>query len=327
MSEREPIPEQEKYPHYRFMITRHAERLPSGELSPEGIEHAKRKGVIMAQAEVLKAYASDHKSGRAVMTGDLISKESGVTSPVTGEQYATRQVEDIQYDVLKPDLYHVIPELKLLIEKPTLEEAYQDEELKGLIEAEIRSNSSIMKKNSDGNPMVDIEKLSTDVQKRIAPIRQKYQRVAFDEVFAKQPETVHRMAFGLAHQLVHEMDIAHRYANQRGRVNKKPQKDVILNTATHGLFIESLLREAGLVHRDDGNVTLGVMDFDIEIAGYIQPAESVYLDIKDMNNIPENIPIVFEGQHRPHPGKIFIRRSRLEELNQDYKKWKKSFLK
>ena len=36
------------------MITRHAERLPSGELSPEGIEHAKQKGAIVKGAEGFK---------------------------------------------------------------------------------------------------------------------------------------------------------------------------------------------------------------------------------------------------------------------------------
>ena len=70
--EGENAPEAEKKPRYRFMITRHAERLPSGELSPEGIEHAKRKGVVVKEAEVIKAYASDHPSGRAYQTGDLI---------------------------------------------------------------------------------------------------------------------------------------------------------------------------------------------------------------------------------------------------------------
>lgn len=76
---------------YEIVFTRHAERLPSGELSPEGLEHAKQRGREFGeQAETLKGYASDHPSRRAVDTADIISGESGIKSPLTGEQYKTR---------------------------------------------------------------------------------------------------------------------------------------------------------------------------------------------------------------------------------------------
>ena len=46
--------EAEKIPRYVIMITRHAERLPSGKLSPDGVAHAKAKGEKLKDVEVLK---------------------------------------------------------------------------------------------------------------------------------------------------------------------------------------------------------------------------------------------------------------------------------
>lgn len=319
--------EVEKKPRYRLMITRHAERLPSGELSPEGIEHAKRKGIIMKDAEVLKAYASDHKSGRAVKTGDLISKESGIKSELTGEQYRTRTVKDIQYDILEPDLYYLIPKLKLLIEEPTLEEAFLIPELKAEIDDAVAKDSAkiICKKDSKGNPMIDMEKLPVDVQMQIAPLRQKNQKTAFEKFLNEYPEAVHRLAIGLGHQLAYELKIADRYSDMRDMLEAPPKKDVILNTATHGLFTESLLQEAGILVKPDGQEVHGITNFQgDEIGGFFQPAESIYLDIDDPTKIPERIPVSFEGSNRPENGRVFIDRQKLEKLDQDYLEWRKT---
>lgn len=318
--------EQERHPRYRFMITRHAERLPSGELSPEGIEHAKRKGEIMKDAEVLKAYASDHSSGRAFTTGDLISKESGILSGYTSEQYKTRKVKDIQYDILKPDMYEIIPNLKILIEEPTIQEALRDDEIKKDIKDALQENPKILcKKDSKGEPMIDIEKLPVAVQMKIAPIRQKYQKEGFRACLADYPEAAHRMAMGLSHQLMHEMGIATRYSYMRDKNNTPPEKDVVLNTATHGLFVESLLQEAGIQKTNTSEEIHGIRDFESEnFGGYIQPAEAIYLDVDDPMHIPERIPVVFEGEHRPALGQVFIDKKKLEELDRDYREWVKS---
>lgn len=320
--------EAEKKPSYRFMITRHAERLPSGELSPEGIAHAKRKGEVVKEAEVLKAYASDHPSKRAFKTGDLISAESGVKSEASGRQYTTREVPNIQYDVLKPDLYHIIAGLKLLIEEPTLVEASSNPGLKKLIDEAITKDREkiISKKGSDGQPMIDMEKLPVDVQMKIAPIRQKYQKLGFIKCLSDYPDAVQRMAAGLGHQLVEEFKIAERYSKVRDTVDKPIQKDVILNTATHGLFTESLLMKAGIYVKLDGQEIreMKVSDFqDRNFGGFVQPGESIYLDVEDPAKLPEKIPVKFEGTHRPQPGRVFIDRKRLEALNKDYLDWKK----
>mgnify|MGYP001566331759 CR=1 FL=1 len=321
--------EVEKTPRYRFMITRHAERLPSGELSPEGIEHAKQKGAIVKGAEVLKAYASDHASKRAFKTGDLISAESGVKSEASGKQYATREVPDIQYDVLKPDLYHIIAGLKLLIEEPTLAEAFSEPELKKLIDEAVAKDMEkiVSKKGSDGQLMIDMEKLPVDIQMKIAPIRQKYQKVGFEKCLRDYPEVVYRMAMGLGHQLTEEFKIAERYSKVRKADRKPAQKDVILNTATHGLFTESLLMKAGIYVKPDGQEIqdMKVEDFqNKDFGGFVQPGESIYLDVEDPAKIPEKIPVNFEGANRPQSGRVFINRKKLGMLNKDYLEWKKS---
>jgi hypothetical protein len=296
-------------PKYRLMITRHAERLPSGQLRPEGVEHSRAKGrkVKESGAEVLKAYASDHPSKRAYDTGDLISNESGIRSPLTGEQYKTREVPDIQYDILKPDLYHLVAEAKDRIEVATLTELGMSTE-----------------RNDKGKLKIDMEKLPEEEQQRIAPVRQKNQAVGFEYVLANQ-EAVHRMAMGLAHQLKKELVILNKYAGRRQKAGNPPKGDVDLNNNSHGLFTESLLMETGVYVSKDGQEIQGVRDFNSsDFGGYFEPAESLSLVLDDPSSVPERIPVEFERADRVVNGKIYIDRAKLEALDRDYKVWKKS---
>lgn len=171
--------------------------------------------------------------------------------------------------------------------------------------------------------MPDIEKLPKDVQRKIAPIRQKYQPEGFRHML-KNPDVVHRMAIGIAHQLVDKSKLLDRYAVTREVKNEPLERDAVINIATHGMFMESLLREAGIYVAPDGKETQGITDFENpEFGGYIQPVESISLDIDDPHHLPERIPVSFEGEHRPQ-GKVFIDREKLLALNQDYKRWKGS---
>ena len=110
-----------------------------------------------------------------------------------------------------------------------------------------------------------------------------------------------------------------RYAKSRGKKEKSPKKDVVINLNTHGLFTESLLKNAGIFIRTDGEEIHGINNMDSdELGGYIQPAESIYLDIgSDPNNIPKRIPVIFEGE-RDVKGKIYIDSAKLEQLNKHY---------
>ncbi len=294
----------EKKPRYRLMITRHAERLPSGELSPEGIAHAKRKGQAVKGVEVLKGYASDHKSGRAFDTTKSITEESGVVFSATGKPYETRKVPDIQYAVLEPDLAYVIPAAKSRIEEATLRELGMSTE-----------------RDEEGKLKINIEKLSKEEQVRIAPVRQKYQKLGFEYVLNEVPEAVHRMAIGIAHQLVEKMEVMSRYDRARKTANKPPKGDVVINEGTHGMFMESLLKEAGVIRNADGTEG-GIDRFDTnEFGGYIQPVESMYLEIDDPAHIPDRISVTFESDNRPQ-GRVFIDRKKLEALEKDYQAWK-----
>ncbi|HOZ37093.1 MAG TPA: hypothetical protein PLR18_04695, partial [bacterium] len=301
-----PNIEAEKKPRYIIMITRHAERLPSGELSPEGVTHAKAKGERLKNVEVLKSYASDHPSGRTYETAENIGSEADVKSPQTGERYKTMRVKGIQYDVLKPT---ILKDAKLLIEEATLEEISREHpELMQSINSALAEDKggALTKVNSRGETMADIEKLPKDIQRKIAPIRQKNQKFGFERIL-NNSEATQNMAAGLSHQIFNKELLLGRYAKSREKKEKSPKKDVVINLNTHGLFTESLLKNAGIFIRPDGEEIHGIdnMDSD-ELGGYIQPAESIYLDIgSDPNNIPERIPIFFEGE-RDVKGKIYI---------------------
>lgn len=310
--------EAEKTPHYMIMITRHAERMPSGELSPEGIAHAKAKGEKLKGVEVLKSYASDHRSGRAYETAENISQEAGIESLLTGKRYRTKKVKGIQYDVLNPD---IIKDAKLLIEEATLKEIYDNyPELARLIDEAWSQDTggALAKTGSSGEPMVDIEKLPKDIQRQVAPIRQKNQKLGFEKILG-DPEAVKNMAGGLSHQLIGKGEILARYSRRRETKNNPPRKDIVVNINTHGLFTESLFKKAGILVKPDGEEIHGIDNLDTEdLGGYVQPAESTYLDIgANPNNIPERIPVIFE-KGRIVNGKVYIDRLKLEQLDNDY---------
>jgi len=289
----------EAEPKYRFMVTRHAERLPDGSLSPEGVENSKKKGErLKDEAEVIKGYASDEKTKRTVQTSELISETSETVSPLTGKHYKTREVDDIQYAVLLPDFAALMKKAKKIIDDATVKEL-------GLPEGTV------------------LENLSKDEQNRIAPIRAKNQELGFKSLL-ESPGGIHRMSMGLANQIVREMKILNRYDDLRKK-NKPMEKDVILNTVSHGMFSESLFLEAGFIKTEAGELRkIDKSDFDnSEFGGFITPAESFFLEIRDPNNIPDKIPVSFEKQGRPEEGVVFMDKKKMLELAGEYEKWKK----
>lgn len=316
--------ENEKKPHFRLMLTRHAERMPSGELRPEGIENAKRKGADLGQsAQVLESFSSDHPSGRAFDTSENISEQSGIVSEQTGKRLKTKKVYDIQYEILKPDLEKSFNDVKLIIEEATLKEIYQNhKELTDLIdravqEADADQQKVLYKKDSQGNQIVDIEKLPKNIQLLIAPIRQKNQNLGFRHVLADE-NSVHRMATGISHQIMDRTETLGLYARTPENKGDNLKKDVVINTTTHGLFLESLLSQAGIYVGKDGQEVHGIKDFEgAEFGGYIQPTESIYLEIDDPNHLPDRIPVSFDAS-RKQEGRFYLDKRKLESLNNDY---------
>jgi len=291
----ENTPEVEQPPKYRLMISRHAERLPDGSLAPEGIESSTKKGEkLREEAEVVKGYASDEKSGRTVMTSDLISDASGTISASTEKGYKTRERTGIQYDILNPDLTPLLKQASKIIDDATIKEL-------GLPAGTV------------------LKELPKEEQEKIAPIRQKNQELGL-KILLDNPEVVHRMSIGLAHQLVKELELVNRYDDLRKNGNKPIEKDVILNTVSHGMFSESLFLEAGYIKTEDGGLRK-IEESDIEnqkFGGFIMPSESFFLEIKDPKNIPDKIPVSFEKQDRPEEGVVFIDKNRLLELAEEY---------
>lgn len=315
--------EGERKLHFRQMITRHAERMPSGELRPEGIENAKRKGALLADSAVaLESFASDHPSGRAVETAEYISQQSGLVSSETGSRLKTKKVYDVQYEILKPDGEKAFNEIKLIIEEGTLKEIYeQHPEIAQLIDEAVSAvdedkKTALFKKDSKGQSMVDIEKLPKNIQLLIAPIRQKNQMLGFRHVLS-DPTSVHRLATGIAHQIVESNATLKMYAKSPDKFNGD-KKDVVANTVTHGLFVESLFSEAGIYVGADGEEIHGMKDFEsTKFGGYIQPTESIYLDFDDPNNLPDRIPVAFDASRKTE-GKFYLDKRKLEQLNDDY---------
>ncbi len=318
--------ERERQPRYVINISRHAERLPSGELAPEGVESAQKFGQELGQtAEVVKGYASDHLSKRAYATAELASQASGVTSPVRAAAkahkerlgsgfdqatgYVTREVSDIQYDILKPGgLAKRVATVTDKINEATLREAGLSTE-----------------RDEQGKLRIAIDALPAGEQLRLAPIRQKYQEQGLSEVL-KDPAVVERLAMGLGHQVVHQLELLKRYSGVRKAAEQPVEKDVVLNTTSHGMFGESLLMKAGIYRKSDGQ-EVPIDDWgdpELNLGPVIQPAESYYLQVDDPSNVPHRIPVLFRGADRPPQGTIFIDTAKLLALEETYQQWKTS---
>lgn len=300
------LAEQEKPGVYKLGVARHAHRLPSGKLSPKGIESAGLAGEqIGPTTEVFKNYPSDESTRRTVDTANIMNEKSGIISQKTKKPYVTREVPDIQYDILKPDLYNSLKKGSEMVDEATLREVGLSTE-----------------KDGNGKLLVDLGKLSEEEQEKIAPIREKNQVIAF-EFCLSQKAVTQRLAMGLAHQLVHELEIVKRYDSRRKMENNPLKKDAILNTVTHGIISESLFVEAGIYHDSNDHETQGITNFD-DIGGYIKPAESWHMEITDPNNIPDQIPVIFDGPNRPERGRVFIDKKKLLDLGDQYLAWRKT---
>jgi hypothetical protein len=291
-------PENKETPGYKLMVSRHGDPLLDGNLAPAGIEGSMEKGKKLGKsAEVLKGYASDIEPNRAYLTSELIAEASEINSPSTGKRYKTRRKKGIQYNVLEPDLMGLLKKASKVTDDVTIREL-------GLAE---------------GTVLKDLPK---EEQERIDPIRQKNIKFGFREL---HPEAIHRMSIGLAHQLAHEMKLISLYNDLRKEENKPLEKDVILNTVTHGMFPESLFLEAGYIKTRDGSFKKISKD-DIDspnFGGLFLPSEFFLLEIKDPKNIPNKIPVIFGSEGRPEEGATFMDKKRLLELADEYKELKK----
>lgn len=312
----EPLEKHEKNPDMILMCTRHAERLPDGSVTPEGLQGAAKTGGSLQGVGLYKPYPSTEASGRTVITGEAIAEASATKSPLTGETYRPQKIRDIDYSVVQKEFPQHFKTAKKLIEYATLEEL---EKMEGMPPVE---------RDAEGN----FTKLTTDYgkedAKKIAPVRQKNQAVGIKYIL-DQPEMAHRMAVCIAHQLLERMKVGKEYIDYRDRSQEKETEKsvkplagpIVSGIVGHGGFFDALLKEAGIMKMPDGNEMPIADPASDEFGGIINPNESYRLIIKDRNNIPDKIPVEFLGAGRPKAGTVFIDKNKLCNLNEDYIAW------
>lgn len=287
----------ETAPSIRYKILRHAERTPSGELTPDGLNLAGEKGRELSDsAEIVKGYTSQEKSDRTYATVDKISEMSETESPLTEKQYATRRRPGLYYDLSGP----LMPRVQ--------------EYTKAINEAVKRDYP-------------EFEPDSKDPQ--WGKIRKEYQPLALNKMIAEDGELVHIFAMGAAHQLQEMMDISSRYVDYRQTKAAQDgeaaiKKDLVPIEGTHGGFPESLLKNVLIrVNSSTGQEKVGFSTYTDEkgnpalenaLGGLFKPGEGFEAEQKIGQPLADRLPLTFEDAHRFPGEKCFIDLNRLKDL-------------
>lgn len=308
--------EHEHPPVYRIVIARHAERTATGELRPEGIEKARALGQqVGASAELFKGYASQEKTDRTFKTSEFGIESSGaepragaaVTAP-----FGTRRAPGLQYDdVLAPNASGTLTDLRPLIKRASgmIDEATLNEpeliEL-GITKANLRSTDHL-----------------ADVTQLIGQLRQKNQDVGFEYLLGNEQDFVRREAGGLANQLVRELELIGVHRDKRQRAGRPLEKDVVVQTTTHGSFIEALLLEAGSYRDKAGQQhQFTAADFTAPWFGgqFIQPTEALFFDLDPTNVAPDRVGLSFTAPSRPAINTVWLDLDKVYELAGEYQR-------
>jgi len=189
-------------------------------------------------------------------------------------------------------------------------------------------------KDENGKFKIDFEKLSKEKQQEIAKTRAKNQMWAFRDIL-ENGQAVHRMAIGMAAQLTNKSKITERYTKHLSYLREQnmggiPKKNVVLNLNTHGLFVESLLKEAGYMKKEGQKIDFKSKEFgeyifeSKEFGGYIQPTESIFLE---EDNASGDFIVSFEGEGRPSKNNVYVSKEKIIELSNQYLEHTKQFKK
>jgi hypothetical protein len=295
----------------KINITRHANRLSTGELREDGIKAAQEKGTFFVDAGVVKGYApgeKDDKTLRAFKTVDIISESSGVKSEQINKQYETRKRPGLTYSIAGP----LMPQIK--------------EYTKAI-------NEAVKKDYPEFDPEFKDPKWGK--------IREKYQYLGLQNLLVKDEKLVHIFAMGVAHQFYDLAKLGKRYSEKRENLAQKDKTkpvegDVVLNEGTHGGFIESLLKKSLIRIQEDGQEKKsfdiwvdeeGLGQLEDKMGGIINPTESISTRYKASEEIPEKLPISFEGEHFKGE-ECFLDMNKIKELHDEFeiyldlfKKW------
>lgn len=281
----------------RIIFTRHAERLPSGNLSAEGLKRAETKGkALKKDARAILSYSSDHPSKRAYDTAKIIADASEIIQLPEDSLHKIKEVKDFSYDIFSPDLKHFLVEVKNIIDEATLNEIGLSAE-----------------KDESGKFINSLEELPESQQQEVAQIRQKNQVLGFD-FWLNQPDVVNRLAICMAHRLIEAIDDSKNY---------EIHESIISNNVGHGCFAEALFEKAGVSMVNDKSI-LGVSLMNNEHGGFIQPLESFYFEIDSQKDMPELIPIYIEKTDGTIINEFSLSYEKLCKLDGEYKAWAKS---
>lgn len=294
----------------RINITRHANRLSTGELREDGIRAAEGKGEALSDSEVVKGYGpgeKDDKTLRAFQTMDIISDSSKVESEQTGKKYETRKRKGLSYNISGP----LMPRLKGY--SKLINDAVKD----------------------------DYPKFDPDSKDpKWGKIREKYQYIALQNLLAEDKELTHVFAMGAAHQYYDLVKLSSTYVRKRNKLAEdekaKPiQGDVVLNEGTHGGFVESLLQKSLIRIQEDKTEKRGFDTWvdkngrgqlEEKVGGILNPAESMESQYKVGEGIPDRIPVSFERDHFKGE-ECFLDVEKIKKLHDQFKEYSKVFKK
>jgi len=293
--------EGERKPRLEIMITRHANRTPTGELTPEGVQAMRDKGRSLAEtAEIVKGRSSREKTDRAFKTVDSMSAESGTVSPLTGEHYSARRREGLYYDVAGPLISRIRKESQMI-------------------------NVAIRKDFPD----YDLTKSAW------AKVREKYESIGIENT-VNDPELMHIMAMGVANNVRQAEKTGVEYVRKRtDAVTSKKQsalaieKDVILPIGTHSGFSEAFIKKT-LIRKtfdgerrgfdttvdDDGNAHM-----EKAVGGIFAPTESIRFGHEVGESTPDRMPVTFENNRFEGEG-TFIDNQAVAKLAEQYQTYR-----
>lgn len=317
-----PENKEKEGPRQVFLITRHAERTPTGELTLDGLQAATEKGKAI-DAEVLKGYSSTESTDRAYKTLETISEASGIASPVlekaemiTEKHYKTRRRKGLAYDVAGP----LEPKIKALTK---------------LIDEAVKRDYH------DYDPKDPKDKTQGE---KWAKIRAQYQPIGLREGVADE-QLRHIFAMGLAAQFEQDIEVSNKYVSRRKSAlgknleDARPiEKDIVLNTGTHGGFMESLINKTLVrkgtdeqekrgfeIRRDEKND----VQFEKAMGDIMLPGESIKTGYPVGEKTPDMLPVEFEND-RFQGEKCFIDTKKIRLLAEQFKiylekleKWQK----
>ncbi|MFA6908411.1 MAG: hypothetical protein WC289_00815 [Patescibacteria group bacterium] len=293
--------EGERKPRLEIMITRHANRTPTGELTPEGVQAMQDKGRSLAEtAEIVKGRSSREKTDRAFKTVDSMSRESGTASPLTGEHYSARRREGLFYDVAGPLKSHVDAQTAII-------------------------DAAVKKDHPDYDP----------ADKKWAKIRETYQPVGMENM-VNDPEIMHILAMGMASNVQQAEKTGAEYIRKRTgavdaqRDSARPiEKDIVMPIGTHAGFSEAFIKKTLIRTTADGerrgfDATIdddGNAHMEKAVGGIFAPTESIRFGHEVGESAPDRMPVTFENNRFEGEG-TFIDNQAVAKLAEQYRTYR-----